>query len=91
MEARTDEEKVMKLLNLMSTSNVPLLTRIELNRIGVTFQNAIVDIGNSIAQIFPLVNVKGRKAIVSQVGTNSERSYTTYVNGIEFTASNWDK
>ena len=41
-----------------------------MNRTGVTFANAIVDISMSIAQIFPLANVKGRKAIVSQVGTN---------------------
>ena len=62
-----------------------------MNYIGVTFVNAIVDISTSIAQIFPLVNVKGHKAIVSQVGTNSDTSYSTHVNDIEFTESNWDK
>ena len=81
----------MKLFGSMNTSNGFFLTRIELDRIGVTFVNAIVDISTSIAQIFPLVNVKGRKAIVSQVGTNSNTSYSTHVNGIEFTASNRDK
>ena len=81
----------MKLLNSMNTNNAYLPTQIELNRIGVTFQNAIVDIGTTIAQIFPLVNIKGRKAIVSQIGTNSDTSYSTHVNGIEFTESNWDK
>ena len=90
-QPKTDEEKIMKLLGSMNTSNGFLLTRIEMNCTGVTFANAIVDISMSIAQIFPLVNVKGRKAIVSQVGTNSETSYSTHVNGIEFTASNWDK
>ena len=62
-----------------------------MNCTGVMFTNAIVDISMSIAQIFPLVNVKGHKAIVSQVGTNNETSFQTHVNGIEFTASNWDK
>ena len=62
-----------------------------MNRNGVTFANAIVDISMSIAQIFPLANVKGRKAIVSQVGTNGETSYSTHCNGVEFTAANWDK
>ena len=64
-QPKTDEEKVIKLLGSMNTSNGFLLTRIKLNQIGVTFVNAIVDISTSIAQIFPLVNVKGRKAIVS--------------------------
>ena len=58
-QPKTDEEIVMKLLNSMNTNNAYLPTQIELNRIGVTFQNAIVDIGTSFAQIFPLVNVKG--------------------------------
>ena len=52
---KTDEEKVMQLLNSMNTSNGFLLTRIELSRIGVTFANAIVDISTSIAQKFPLL------------------------------------
>ena len=51
-QAKTDEEKLMKLLNLMSTSNVPLQTRIELNCQGVTFQIAIVSISTSISTIF---------------------------------------
>ena len=90
-QAKTDEEKVMKLLNSMNTSNSYLLTRIELNCIGVTFQDAVVDISTSIAQIFPLVNVKGRKAIVSQTGTSGNISYSTHVNGVEFTESTCEK
>ena len=90
-QPRIDEEKVMKLLNSKNTSNGFLLTRIELNHIGVTFANTIVDISTSVAQIFPLVNVKERKAIVLQVGTNSDTTYSTHVNGIEFTQSNCDK
>ena len=84
-QARTDEENVMKLLNSMSSSNTPLQTRIELNRIGILFQDAIVNISTSIAQLFPDANVKGRKAIVSQTGTSSKTSYSTHINGIEFT------
>ena len=90
-QAKTDEEKVTKLPNSMNTSNVPLLTQIELNCIGVTFQNAIVDISTSIAQTFPNVNIKGRRAIVSQTGTSSETSYSTHINGIEFTIANWKR
>ena len=63
-QAKTDEEKVIKLLNSMNTNNVPLQTRIELNRIGVTFQDAVVNISTSIAQLFPNVNVKGHRARV---------------------------
>ena len=55
----------MKLLDSMNTNHVPLQTRIELNRIGVTFQDAVVNISTSIAQLMPNVNVKERKAIVS--------------------------
>ena len=79
----------MKLRNSMSTSNVPLQTRIELNHTGVTFKNTIVNISTSIGQIFPYVNIKGRKAIVSQTGTSSKTSYSTHINGIEFTEANW--
>ena len=75
----------------MNTGNIPLLTWIELNQIGVTFQNTIVDISTSIAQIFPNVNVKGRRAIVLQTGTSGETSYSTHVNGVEFTESTWEK
>ena len=50
-QARTDEEKVVKLLNLTITNNAPLQTRIELNCQGVTFQNAIVNISTSIVTI----------------------------------------
>ena len=52
-QPKTDEEKVIKLLGSMSTNNGFLSTRMEMNRTGVTFQNAIVDISTSIAQIFP--------------------------------------
>ena len=88
-QARTDEEKVIKLLNSMSSSNVPLQTRIEWNHIGVAFEDAIVNISTSIAQTFPDVNVKGRKAIVSQTGTSGKKSHSTHINGIEFTEANW--
>ena len=87
-QPKTDEEKIIKLLGSMNTSNGFLLTRMEMNCTGVTFANAIVDIYMSIAQIVPLANVKGHKAIVSQIGTNSETSYSTHVNVVEFTASN---
>ena len=90
-QPKTDEEKVMKLLNSMNTSNVPLLTRIELNCIGVLFQDTVMDISTSIAQIFPLVNVKGHKTIVSQTRTSGKTSYSTHVNGGEFTESTWEK
>ena len=74
-QPKTNEEKIIKLLGSMNTSNDFLLTWMEMNCTGVTFANAIVDISMSIAQIFPLANVKGHKAIVSQVGTNNETSY----------------
>ena len=61
-----------------------------MNCTGVTFAKAIVNISTSIAQIFPLANVKGRKAIVSQVGTDAT-SYSTHCNGVEFTTLNWTK
>ena len=48
-QPKTDEEKVMKLLDSMNTNHVPLKTRIELNRIGVSFQDAVVNISTSIA------------------------------------------
>ena len=50
-----------------------------------------MNISKSIAQIFPLANVKGHKAIVAQIGTNSNTSYSAHVNGIEFTEFSWDK
>ena len=75
----------------MNTSNVILLTRIEFNCIGVTFQNAIVDISTSIAQIFPNVNVEGHRAIVLQTGTSSKTSYSTSINDMEFTKANWKR
>ena len=74
----------------MSTNNSFLSTRMEMNRTGVTFQTAIVDISTSIAQIFPLIHVKGRKSIISQVGT-ADTSYSTHCNGVLFTNENWKK
>ena len=62
-----------------------------MNRTGVTFADAIMNISNSIGQIFPLANVKGRKAIVSQAGTNDVTSYATHCNGILFTDKTWHK
>ena len=90
-QPKTDEEKVIKLLGSMSTNNSFLSTQMEMNRTGVTFQNAIVDISTSIAQIFPLINVKGRKSIISQVGTDDVTSYSTHCNGILFTEKNWER
>ena len=57
-QPKTDEEKIIKLLGSMNTNSGFLLTRMEINHNGVTFANAIVDISMSIAQIFPLANVK---------------------------------
>ena len=68
----------MNLLDSMNTNHVPLQTQIELNRIGVTFQDAVVNISTSIAQLFPNVNVKGHRAIVSQTGTSSENREYSY-------------
>ena len=56
----------------MSTSNVAISTRIKLNRQSVTFQDAIVSLSTSIATLFPLIGVKGRKALVSETGTGGE-------------------
>ena len=61
----------MKLLNSMSTSNVAISTQIKLNCKGVTFLDAIVSLSTSIATTFPLINVKGHKALVSETGTGS--------------------
>ena len=90
-QAKNDKKKVMELLNSMNMSNVPLQTRIELNCIGVSFQDSVVNIFTSIAQLFPNVNVKGHRAIVLQTGTSSETSHSTHVNGIEFTEANWKR
>ena len=90
-QPKTDEKKVMKLLNSMNTNHVPLQTRIELNHIGVTFQDAVVNISTSIAQLMPNVHVKGHKAIVSQTGTSSKTSHSTHIYGIEFTEANWKR
>ena len=59
-QAKSDQEKVMKLLDSMNTSNVAINTRIELNRQGVSFQDAIVALSTSIASIYPLIGMKGR-------------------------------
>ena len=48
-QSKTDEEKIIRLLGSMNTSNGFLLTQMEMNRTGVTFANAIVDISTSIA------------------------------------------
>ena len=41
-QAKTNEEKMMKLCNSMNTSNVAISTRIEMNCQGITFQDAIL-------------------------------------------------
>ena len=51
----------------------------------------LLNISTSIGQLFPLANVKGRKAIVSQAGTNDVTSYATHCNGILFTDKTWHK
>ena len=81
-QPKTDKEKVIKLLGGMNTNDNSLITRMEMNRTGVTFAAAIVNISMSIGQLFPLTNVKGRKAIVSQAGTNDVTLYATHCNGI---------
>ena len=90
-QAKTDEEKVMKLLNSMNTNNVPVQTWTKLNGIGVTFQDAVVNISSSIAQLFPNVNVKGHRVIVSQTRTSSKTSHSTHINGIKFTEATWKR
>ena len=75
----------------MSTSDGCLLTWMEMNRTEVTFADAIVNISTSIGQIFPLANVKGRKAIVSQAETNDVTLYVTHCNGVLFNDKNWFK
>ena len=89
-QPKSDEEKVIKLLKGMNSSDSFLRTRMEMNRTGITFDKAIVNISTAIAQIFPLANVKGRKAIVSQVGSGAT-SFSTHCNGVELTAANWTK
>ena len=79
----------MKLLNSMSTSNVAISTLIELSRQGVIFQDAIVSLSTSIATLFPLIGVKGRKALFSETGTGGELTNKTHTNGLEFTEANW--
>ena len=54
-QPKTDEEKVMKLLDSMNTNYIPLQTRIKLNQIGVTFHDAVVNTSTSIAQLMPNV------------------------------------
>ena len=83
-QAKTDGEKVMKLLSLMSTSNVAISTQIKLNQQGIMFQNAIVSLSTSIVTIFPLVNAKGHRALVSETETGSEVSNATHNNGLKF-------
>ena len=75
----------------MSTSNVAISTRIELNHQGVTFQDAIVSLSTSIATIYPLIGVKGRKALVSKTNTGGGAgiSHKTHLNGVSFTDSDW--
>ena len=90
-QPKTDKEKVIKLLSGMNTSDGSLITWMEMNRTGVTFAAAIVNISTSIGQLFPLANVKGRKAIVSQAETNDVTSYATHCNGILFTDKTWHK
>ena len=90
-QGKTNKEKVMKLLNLMSTNNVAVCTRMELNRQGVTFQDAIVSLSTSIATLFPLIDVKGHKALVSETKTGGEVTNQTHINGVEFTESIWKK
>ena len=86
---KTDKEKVMNFLNSMSTSNVAISTQTKLNRQGVTFQDAIVILSTSIATLFPLIGVKGCKALVSETGTSDEVTNKTHINGLEFTEENW--
>ena len=88
-QAKIDKETVMKLLNSMSTSNVAICTQIKLNRQGVTFQDDVVSLSTLIATIFPLINVKGRKTLMSETGTNSQVTHATYLNGVEFTDQTW--
>ena len=57
-QPKTDEGKVMKLLDSMNTNHFPLQTWIKLNHIGVMFQDTVVNISTSIAQLMPNVNVK---------------------------------
>ena len=49
------------------------------------FQDAIISLSTSIATIFPLINVKGPKALVSEIGTDSNISHAIHINGLEFT------
>ena len=68
----------------MSTNDGFLLNWMEMNQTGVVFADAIVNISLSIAQIFPLANVKGRKVTVSQAETGDVTSYVTHCNGVLF-------
>lgn len=87
-QAKSDQEKVMKLLNSMYTSNVAINTQIELNRQGVSFQDAIVALSTLIASIYPLIGMKGHKTLVSKTNTGGGAiSHKSHLNGVSFTES----
>ena len=87
-----DPEKVLKLLDSMTTSNVANQTCMELVCQGVSFQDVTTSLSTSIGTIFSLVNVKGRKALDSKTGTGNgdgKKSNSSHMNGILFTTKNW--
>ena len=76
----------------MNTNDVAINTRIELNRQGVSFQDAIVALSTSIASIYPLIGMKGRKALVSETNTgDSAISHKSHLNGVSFTDKDWKR
>ena len=63
-----------------------------LNRQGVSFQDAVIALSTSIASNYPLVGMKGRKALVSETNTGGlPVSLKSHLNGVSFTAQDWKR
>ena len=78
----------------MNANTIAIQTCIKLVCQGVTFPATITSLSTYIAITFPLINPKGHKALVSEIGTGSgdgkKSRFFSHLNGILFMANNWE-
>ena len=57
----------------------------------LTSKKSISRLSIIIAQIYPLTNQKGCKSLILETGTTKTGNFKNTLNGIQFTATNWEK
>ena len=88
-QGESEVQKVTKLLDQIENDHSCLQTAIEIVSNGFTFREAITRLSITIESVYPLMNQKGRKSLISETGP-CMNDFKTTLNGLEITGENWE-